>query len=183
MLMPLLRQLWAVFLLYSIPFGPGIPGGVLLAKKYGLSWVWMELVYFLSDVVQAVWFEALLLWAIAHAKKSEKMRRVAVIMREYLRRTTAPFGTAGGPVALVTIAFGVDPLTGRTAAKLAGHGFLTGWALAITGDMMYFTLLMVSTLWLNRWLNPTATVIVVIAGMIFVPGLIQRLRERVKKAS
>jgi hypothetical protein len=40
-------------------------------------------------------------------------------------------------------------MTGRAAAKAAGHGFLPGWAIAITGDMIYFVVLMASTLWLQ----------------------------------
>ena len=177
------RSAWEVFLLFTVPIGGGIPAGVLLAKVRGLSWVVMELLYFVSDVCLACVFEPIMLGVIHMAKKSSKAARLAEVFRQTMQRTTAPYGTAAGPVALILIAFGVDPMTGRSAAKAAGHGFVTGWALAITGDMMYFTVLMISTLWLNRWLNPTATIVVVILAMIFVPGLIRRIRGRVKKPS
>jgi len=56
-----------------------------------------------------------------------------------MARSVAHFsGTGAGPFALVMIAFGVDPMTGRATALAAGHGFVTGWALAIAGDMLYF---------------------------------------------
>ena len=40
-------------------------------------------------------------------------------------------------------------MTGRAVAVAAGHGFLAGWMIAIAGDMIYFTLLMIYTLWLK----------------------------------
>ena len=82
----------------------------------------------------------------------------------------------------VLIAFGVDPMTGRTAAHAAGHGFLSGWTLAITGDMMYFTVIMVSTLWLNSVLGDgTKTMVIILIAMFAVPELIKRWRERRRK--
>ncbi len=177
------RSAWEVFLLFTIPIGGGIPAGVLLAKTRGLSWLLMEGLYFLSDVALACVFEPVMLLVIAGAKKSERLRRAADLMRQAMHRTTAPYGTAAGPLALILIAFGVDPMTGRAAAKAAGHGFVAGWALSITGDMMYFTVIMASTLWLNRWLDATKTMVIILIAMLVVPGLIRRLRERVKKAS
>ena len=43
----------------------------------------------------------------------------------------------------------LDPTAGRAAAAAAGHGFVPGWTLAIIGDMIYFVLLMASTLWVS----------------------------------
>lgn len=72
-------------------------------------------------------------------------------------------------------------MTGRAAAKAAGHGFVTGWMIAIAGDMMYFAVLMVSTLWLKSTLDDgTAVMLIVFAGMMIVPALVRRLRSRVK---
>jgi len=65
-----------------------------------------------------------------------------------------------------------------------GHGFFAGWAIAITGDMFYFALIMVSTLWLNSILgNGTWTTIIIMAGMFILPELIKRWRERRGRAA
>jgi len=86
-------------------------------------------------------------------------------------------GATAGPFTLVLIAFGVDPMTGRATALGAGHGFLSGWALAITGDMLYFAVIALSTLGLNRYVhNPNLTVLIILVGMIAVPALIRRVR-------
>ncbi|HEX4047025.1 MAG TPA: hypothetical protein VH309_04295, partial [Elusimicrobiota bacterium] len=93
--------------------------------------------------------------------------------------TTDLYGTTGGPFTLILIAFGVDPMTGRAAAAAAGHGFVSGWTLAITGDMLYFTVIMASTLWLNSILGDGRITTAAILVLMFVaPLLIRRWKER-----
>ena len=170
---------WGVLTLFLIPVGGGIPAGVLLARAHGVDWPAMELLYFVSDVILALVFEPVMRAMIAGARRHHALARVAAAMKESVRRTTSAYGTAGGPLALILIAFGVDPMTGRSAAHAAGHGFLSGWALAITGDMMYFTVIMVSTLWLNSVLGDgTWTMLVILVAMFAVPELIHRWRAR-----
>src|SRR5437762_457233 len=71
------------------------------------------------------------------------------------------------------------PTTGRAAAAAAGHGFFSGWALAITGDMGYFALLMGSTLWLSTIFGDDRfTIGAVLVGTWVLPLLIRRLRRR-----
>jgi hypothetical protein len=97
-------------------------------------------------------------------------------------KSIAHYGNKTGPLALIMIAFTVDPMTGRAAAIAAGHGFVTGWMVAIAGDMIYFTLLMVSTLWLNSILGDgTWTVIIILLVMMIVPVVIRKLRSLQKK--
>jgi hypothetical protein len=70
-------------------------------------------------------------------------------------------------------------MTGRTAALAAGHGFLTGWAFAIAGDMLYYAVVALTTLQLNAYVrNPNVTVFVVLGGMIAVPMLVRAVRAR-----
>jgi len=72
-------------------------------------------------------------------------------------------------------------MTGRAATAAAGHGFIAGWTLAIAGDLVYFLLIMVSTLWLNGILGDgTWTTLIILALMMFLPPLIQRLRAAPK---
>jgi len=87
---------------------------------------------------------------------------------------------ARGPFGLILVSFAVSPTTGRAAAATAGHGFLPGWALAITGDMAYFVLLMVSTLWLSNVLgsDDRLTVGVVLGATWGLPLIIRWARRR-----
>jgi len=166
--------MWDVLLVFLIPFGGGIPAGVVLADQKGLSWPVMMFLYFVSDVILAFVFEAIILM-ILRGKIGDAFRRTT-------RKLTERFGASPGPFALVMISFGVDPMTGRTAALMAGHGFVTGWLIAITGDMFYFAVLMVSTLWLNNVLGDgSVAVIVVMVGMVFIPYLIRKVREYFKR--
>mgnify|MGYP003331024229 CR=1 FL=1 len=71
---------------------------------------------------------------------------------------------------------GVSP---TAAAHAAGHGFLPGWAIAITGDMFYFAVLMVSTLWLNQLLGDERwTVGGMLIFMMVLPSIVRRWQER-----
>lgn len=170
---------WEVLSLFLIPIGGGIPAGVLLAKSHSIGWPMMSVLYFISDVILALIFEPLMLLVIAVGKKSVFIARMREAMRKRTNKTLSQYGSSLGPLKLIVIAFGVDPMTGRTAAVAAGHGFVTGWMFAITGDMFYFALLMVSTLWLNSILGDgTWTTVIIMVLMMGVPYLIKRFRER-----
>jgi hypothetical protein len=170
---------WKVLWLFLIPFGGGIPVGVLKAKSLGMAWPETSFLYMISDVILAFVFEPLMLAVIAAGKRSSFVTRMATAFREAMRKTTARYGTDLGPLALILIAFGVDPMTGRSVAAAAGHGFVSGWALAIAGDMLYFWLLMVSTLWMNSVLGDgTAATLIILVLMTVVPMIIKKARER-----
>ena len=175
--------LWAgagqVLTLFLIPIGGGIPAGVLLARSRGIPWLAMTAIYFVSDVILARVFEPLLRLMMAGGRRAPLLGRVADAFRDAMRQTTSCYGSAGGPLALVLIAFGVDPMTGRAAAAAAGHGFVSGWAIAIAGDMIYFVVIMASTLCLNSVLgNGTVTMVIMLAAMFVLPMVIGRWRKR-----
>ena len=166
-----------VFLLFAIPVGGGIPGGVLLAQSRGIVWPWMMVLYFFSDVMLALVFEPVLLLLVRISARVSLMRAVAGAWKQSLKKSSSLYAHATGPLALVMVAFGVDPMTGRAAAAAAGHGFVTGWMIAIAGDMLYFTLLMVSTLWLKEAIGDGTIVMwIVFAMMIVLPALVRRFR-------
>lgn len=168
---------WGVLTLFLIPVGGGIPGGVTLAQSRGIRWPEMMALYFISDVILAFVFEALVILFREGAKHFRVLNRFVTSMKASTQKTILRYGLTPGPFTLVMIAFGVDPMTGRTAALTAGHGFLSGWLLAITGDMIFFTVLMVSTLWLNGILGDgTLTAVIIMAAMIVVPYVIRKLR-------
>lgn len=168
-----------VFLLFLIPVGGGIPAGVVLGHKYGFAWPIMTGLYFVSDVVLAFLFEPLTWFFKFLAKRFGFVDRFLLTLRQSMLHTTARYGVKPGPLTLVMISFGVDPMTGRTAALMAGHGFIAGWAIAIAGDLIFFTVIMTSTLWLNSMLGDgTWAAVIVMLGMVFGPSLVRKIRRK-----
>jgi hypothetical protein len=170
---------WGVLWLFLIPVGGGIPAGVILARNRAIDWREMEILYLISDVILACIFEPLMLFIIKKSRSIPRLAQATAAMGAAMKKTTDLYGTTGGPFTLILIAFGVDPMTGRAAAHAAGHGFLSGWTLAITGDMIYFTLIMASTLWLNSILGDgRVTTVVIMVLMFVVPVLIRKWKNR-----
>ena len=159
--------MWPVLLLFLLPVGGGIPAGVLLARAKGLAWPTTAGLYFASDVLLALAFEPILRLLVLLAGKVPFLARFGVALKVAMARSAAHLGgTGAGPFALVMIAFGVDPMTGRASALAAGHGFVAGWAFAIT------------TLRLNAYIrDPNTTMWIVLGAMIIVPMLARYVRS------
>lgn len=168
-----------VLMLFLLPVGGGIPAGVLLAQAKGFTWPLTAVLYLVSDVLLALAFEPLLRLFVALAERVPTLARLGTAMKAVMARSVVHFGgTGAGPMTLVLIAFGVDPMTGRASALAAGHGFLAGWAFAIVGDMLYYAVIAFTTLGLNAYIrNPNTTVLVVLGAMIAVPLLVRRFRS------
>ena len=168
-----------VLLLFLLPVGGGIPAGVLLARAKGLAWPMTAGLYFVSDVLLALAFEPILRLVAAWGGKVPFLARFRAAMKAAMARSVAHVSGGAGPFALVMIAFGVDPMTGRASALAAGHGFLAGWALAIAGDMLYYAVISLTTLRLNSYFrNPNTTILVVLGAMMVVPILVRSCRPR-----
>lgn len=134
--------------------------------------------YFISDLLLAIVFEPILLTLMRLATRFEFLGRLRVVLRKSFEKSVSNFGHITGPFGLILVAFGVDPMTGRAAALAAGHGFITGWMIAIAGDMMYFTVLMVSTLWLKSAIGDSTVVLFMIfLLMLGMPPLIRKIRK------
>ena len=169
----------SVLMLFLIPVGGGIPAGVLLARDKGLVWPVTAGLYLISDILLAFAFEPvlrLLAWGVGQvtflARLSARMKAAMARSREHYS------GTGAGPISLVMISFGVDPMTGRASAMAAGHGFLMGWVFAIAGDMLYYAVIAVATLQLNRYFrDPETTMWIVLAAMLIVPMIIRAFRK------
>jgi hypothetical protein len=164
-----------VLMLFVIPVGGGIPAGVLLARSYALPWQTTSFLYFISDVLLALAFEPLMLLFIAAGRRVPFLARVGWAFKTATLQITAQYRGAG-PLALIAMAFGVDPMTGRAAAAAAGHGFFSGWAIAIAGDMLYFWVVMAATLKLGSWLSPGWTVFLIMLAMFLAPLLVSRVK-------
>lgn len=179
------KQLLDVLKLFLLPVGGGIPAGVLLAQGAGIAWPLTALLYLVSDIILAVVFEPFLRTLAWACSKVLLLARIADAIKRASARSSKPFvGTGAGPLALIIVAFGVDPMTGRAAALAAGYGFLAGWAFAIAGDMLYFAVIAVTTLKLNSYVkNTNLTVSFVLALMILAPAVARRLRTAGRKGT
>ena len=171
--------LFSVLKLFIIPVGGGIPAGVLLASSKGLAWPITTGLYLVSDIALALAFEPLLRLIATVARKIPFLARISAAMKAVTVRSTAHMcGTSTGPLALVMISFGVDPMTGRATAHAAGHGFVAGWAFAIAGDMLYFAVIALTTLRLNSYFqDPNTTMLIVLGAMFGVPILVRYFRS------
>lgn len=171
-----------VLKLFIIPVGGGIPAGVLLAKSKGLTWPITALLYLFSDILLAIVFEPILRFLVVVTAKIPHMDRFRAALTAVTARSVARVsGTGSGPLALVMVAFGVDPMTGRATALAAGHGFIAGWTIAIAGDMLYFAVIALSTLHLNSYFkDPNTTVLIVLAAMLLVPMLVRAVRAHLQ---
>ena len=165
-------------MLFLIPVGGGIPAGVLLARTKGLAWPVTAGLYLVSDVLLAFTFEPVLKLFAWFANTIPFLARLSAKMKASTARTTARFkGTGAGPIALIMFSFGVDPMTGRTAALAAGHGFMMGWVYAIAGDMLYYAVIAVTTLRLNMYFrDPDTTMWLVLGAMIVAPVIVRTFR-------
>lgn len=168
-----------VLKLFLLPVGGGIPAGVLLAQAKGVAWPITTGLYLVSDVVLAIAFEPVLRLLAAVAGKVPFLARFSAALKAATARSVVHFsGTSAGPLALVMVAFGVDPMTGRATALAAGHGFLAGWAFAIAGDMLYFAVIALTTLRLNSYFrDPNTTMLIVLGAMFAVPTLVRYFRS------
>jgi hypothetical protein len=163
------------FLMFLLPVGGGIPAGVLMARDGGVFPLVTALLYLVSDVIFAFLIEPFLILARRLGQRVGLIGRLGRRLAQLTNATGLRGGGARGPLGLILVSFTVDPITGRVAAAAAGHGFVPGWMLAIAGDMLYFGLLMASTLWLSSVIgDERLTLGVVLLGMWLVPMLLRR---------
>jgi hypothetical protein len=178
-----LPDLWpagvlGVFLIFVLPTVVGIPLGVIMARDAGLAPLVTAGLYFASDLVLAVTAEpmlALLRWV---GRRVPLLNRLGQRLGRLTENTGLQEGGVRGPLGLILVSFTVNPLAGRAAAAAAGHGFFSGWALAIIGDMIYFALIMASTLWISSVFgNDRLAIGVVLIVAFLAPILLRRLRR------
>lgn len=171
----------SVLSLFLLPVGGGIPAGVLLARSSGIPWAVTAGLYLVSDLLLALAFEPVLRLVVLLGGRVAFLARLFEAVRLSTERLIARAAPARGtgPLSLFAISFGIDPMTGRTAALAAGHGIVAGWALAIAGDMLYYAVVAAATLGLNAYVkDPGTTIAFMLLAMILVPVAAGRLRSR-----
>ena len=170
---------FGIFLLFCVPIGGGIPLGVIMARDAGVSPLATAGLYFLSDLVLAFTTEPFLACLRWLSKRVTFLARAGQVFGRITGTAGLQEGGVRGPLGLILVAFTVSPTTGRAAAAAAGHGFVPGWTFAIIGDMAYFVLLMVTTLWVSSIFgDDRITIGAVLVGTWVVPLLIKRARRK-----
>ena len=105
--------LFSVLKLFIIPVGGGIPAGVMLAQAKGLAWPITTGLYLISDIALALAFEPILRLISMVVGKIPLLTRFGAAFKAASARSAAHIGgTSAGPLGLVLVSFGVDPMTG-----------------------------------------------------------------------
>lgn len=113
---PPVADMLSVLKLFLIPVGGGIPAGVILAQAKGIAWPVTALLYLVSDIILAFLFEPVLRLLAYICSKVSFLARVAAAMKAATARSVHHMsGTGAGPIGLIMVAFGVDPMTGRAS--------------------------------------------------------------------
>ena len=167
---------WGVLLLFCIPGGAGIPPGVLLGHGDGLGTLFMTVLYFVSDVFLAAFFEPFLQVLAFVSRHVPRLRRAGALLIRAIM-ATMPAGSLAGPTGVVLTGFGAGLPFGRALASAAGYALVTGWLLTIAGDMLYFVMGMASTLWFQGMFgDPRMAALAALVVMLLVPVAIRRFR-------
>jgi hypothetical protein len=168
-----------VFLVFVTQIGAGIPLGVIMARNAGIPIPVTALLYLASDVVLAIAMEPMLILLRWMGKRVDFLGRLGARLARFSGMAGLQGGGVRGPLGLILFSFTVAPAPARAASEAAGHGPLSGWTLAIAGDMLYFGMIMASTLWISSLFggDDRLTVGAVLIGTWVVPMLIRRMRR------
>ena len=170
---------WGVFLVFVTQIGAGIPLGVIMARNAGINPVATAGLYLASDVVLAVTMEPILTALRWLGRRVDFIGRLGTRLARFSGAAGLQGGGVRGPLGLILFSFTVSPTAGRAASEAAGHGFVTGWTLAIIGDMGYFVMMMASTLWASSIFGDDRVAVgAVLIGTWLVPWAIRRVRRR-----
>ena len=169
---------WGVFLVFVTQIGAGIPLGVIMARNAGIPIFVTAALYLASDIVLAVTMEPMLIALRWLGRRVHFIGRLGGYLSRFSGATGLKSGGVRGPLGLILFSFTVSPTAGRAASEAAGHGFVSGWTLAIIGDMLYFGMIMASTLWVSSLLgDDRVTVGAVLLGTWLLPIVIRRIRR------
>jgi hypothetical protein len=168
---------FGVFLVFVTQIGAGIPIGVLLGRDSGLSPLEMAGLYLASDVVLALTCEPMLLGLAWLSRRVDWLAALGSRLGRISGATGLSDGRVKGPLGLIMFSFVFAPAPARAASEAAGHGPLAGWSLAIIGDMLYFGVIMASTLLvISLFGDNRLTIAPVMVGAWLLPMLVQRWR-------
>jgi len=174
-----------VFALFWSPVGPGIPAGVLLARHIPLNPAVTFALYAASDVLGAAVCHPLYTLLRRHGGRVRPLRWIGTrMLRLAMLGTPAPRpaeldGTRGAGPALLrvgTIGFGVDVYSAGMVMSGLRVPRLLGWAAAIAGDLVWFALLLGTSIAAAAAIDDDRVVGgVVLLAMLIIPPLARRV--------
>jgi len=173
-----------VFLLFWAPVGPGIPAGVLLAQHLRMPPPLTFSLYATSDVLAALLLNPFYNWLRTSGRRIPAVRTIGQrLMRVVMlgvRRPSAEDVHAGrlAPVLLRigTVGFGVDIYTAGALASGLPIPRLRGWAAALVGDLMWFAMLLGTSIVAAQLIDDERIVMGIVIVVSFAgPALLRRI--------
>ena len=173
-----------VFALFWSPVGPGIPAGVLLARHIPLNPAATFGLYAVTDLLGALVCHPLFTLLRRHARRvrplhwiGTRMMRLAMLGTRVPRPDdVAARGIGPALFRVATIGFGVDVYSAGMVANGLPVPRLLGWAAAIAGDLVWFAVLLGTSIAAAAAIDDDRIVgAVVIVAMLVIPPLARRL--------
>ena len=167
-----------VLALFFAPIGPGVPAGVLLARHVPLTPAATFGLYALSDVIAAIVCHPLFALLRRHGRNVKPIRwlgRRLMSLAMIGVRVPEQAGVAPALSRIVMVGFGVDVYTAGMLATGLPVPRLPGWAAAITGDLLWFAVLLGTSLVAASIADDDRFIaLVMIVAMIVIPWLARR---------
>jgi len=138
-----------VLALFFAPVGPGVPAGVLLARHVPLTPAATFGLYALSDAIAAIVCHPLFALLRRHGRNVKPIRwlgRRLMSLAMIGVRVPEQAGVAPALSRIAMVGFGVDVYTAGMLATGLPVPRLPGWAAAITGDLLWFAVLLGTSL-------------------------------------
>jgi hypothetical protein len=167
-----------VFALFFAPVGPGVPAGVLLARHVPLNPAFTFGLYALSDLLAAIVCHPGFVLFRRHGRKLAPIRSVGRRVQSLAMLgvpAAAPGAATPALSRIATVGFGVDVYTAGMLATGLPVSPLLGWASAIAGDLVWFALLLGTSVAAASVADDDRVVaVVIVIAMIAIPRLARR---------
>jgi len=173
-----------VFLLFWAPVGPGIPAGVLLAHSLRIAPAVTFGLYALSDALAALFLNPVYSWLRTRGREIPAVRKVGRKLLAFALigagrvRADELHGERLAPALfrIGTVGFGVDIYTAGALASGLPIPRVRGWLAAIAGDLMWFSVLLGSSIAAAKIFDDDRWVmVVVVVVMLVVPPVARRI--------
>lgn len=171
-----------VFALFWAPVGPGIPAGVLLARHIPLWPPVTMALYAITDLMAAAICHPIFMALRRHGRRIPRLHAVGRKFLGFAMMGVPKSARSGdgrlAPVLfrIATVGFGVDIYTGGILATGLPNAKLAGWIAALIGDLIYFGVLLGTSIAAASVVDDDRFVgIVVLVAMIVIPQIGKRL--------
>jgi hypothetical protein len=166
-----------VLALFFAPVGPGIPAGVLLSRHVPLPAPVTFGLYACSDLIGALMCHPLFALLRRHGRRVRPIRwlgrRMMAVAMVGVPSERERLGPALFRVA--TVGFGVDVYTAGMLATALRLPRIAGWLSAIAGDLVWFALLLATSLATASIVDDDRVILLVmVVAMIVIPRLARR---------